>query len=275
MDKFNIKSMKLYNNVNRIFNELRDIGKDKSKFLKIEDLINFDQLHYCGTDAVDFAIKKTQINSNKSILEVGSGIGGPARYIAYKTKASVTALEIQADQNKIAEDLTKKCKLSKNVKNIKGDILNYNWKNKKFNVLVSWLAFYHIKNQKKLLDNCFNLIKKNGYYYAEDLICEKKINTRNLTELSKELYANYLPTYEKYLSLLEKKGFKIIYHRNMSSKWARFVKKRKLSYQKNKNRNIRVHGKITYGNIGYFYKIVHKHFKLKNIGGIRVVAKKI
>ena len=58
MNKSNIKSMKLYNNVDRIFNELREIGKDQSKFLKIEDLIKFDQLHYCGTEAVDFAIKK-------------------------------------------------------------------------------------------------------------------------------------------------------------------------------------------------------------------------
>ena len=107
MNNAKIKSMKLYNNVGRIFNELREIGKDKSKLLKVEDLIKFDQLHYCGTEAVDFAIKNTQINFNKSVLEIGSGIGGPARYIAYKTKASVTALELQADQHKIATDLTK------------------------------------------------------------------------------------------------------------------------------------------------------------------------
>ena len=127
--------MKLYNNVGRIFNELKEIGKDKSKILKVEDLIKFDQLHYCGIDAVDFAIINTKINSSKSILEIGSGIGGPARYIGYKTRASVTALELQADHHKIALDLTKKCKLLKNVNHIRGDILNYNWKNKKFDVI--------------------------------------------------------------------------------------------------------------------------------------------
>ena len=119
MNKSKIKSMKLYNNVGRIFNELREIGKDESKLLKVEDLIKFDQLHYCGIEAVDFAIKNTQINSNKSVLEIGSGIGGPARYIAYKTRASITALELQADQHKIAVDLTKKCDLLKIVNHIK------------------------------------------------------------------------------------------------------------------------------------------------------------
>ena len=123
MNKSKIKSMKLYNNIGRIFNELSEIGKDKSKLLKVEDLIKFDQLHYCGTESVDFAIKNTQINSTKSVLEIGSGIGGPARYIGYKTKASITALELQEDQHKIAVELTKKCRLLKVIKHI-GKIKN-------------------------------------------------------------------------------------------------------------------------------------------------------
>ena len=79
-----IKSMKLYNNVYRIFNELKYIGKYKSKYLKVKDLTKFDQLHYNGTKAIDFAIKKLKIRPNTLVLEIGSGIGGPARYISYK-----------------------------------------------------------------------------------------------------------------------------------------------------------------------------------------------
>lgn len=275
MSKFNIKSMKLYNNVDRIYNELKEIGKNNASFLKVKDLIKFDQLHYCGTEAIDFAIKKTKINYKKTVLEIGSGIGGPARYIAYKTKANVSAIEIQNDQNKIAEELTRKCKLSKKIENIHGDILNYNWKNKKFDILTSWLSLYHIGNQKKLLNNCYNLIKNNGYFYTEDLISQKINNRKDINELSKEIYANYLPTYEVYIKQLEKYGFKIISHKNMSGKWKKFVKNRKQIYEKNKNRNIRVHGKKTYENIKYFYNIVDKHFEKNSIGGIRIIAKKI
>ena len=274
MNKSKIKSMKLYNNVGRIFNELREIGKDKSKLLNVEDLIKFDQLHYCGTEAVDFAIKNTQINSKKSVLEIGSGIGGPARYIAYKTGASVTAVELQADQHKIALDLTKRCNLLKIVNHIRDDILNYNWKNKEFDVVVSWLALYHIKNHNKLLKNCYNLINENGYFFAEDLISVKKLSTKNLSELSIDLYANYLPAYEVYLNDLEKKGFKIIYHKNMTQKWAKFIRKRKLKYEDNKSRNIRVHGEKTHESINYFYNIVDKHFSSQKIGGIKVIARK-
>ena len=60
----------------------------------------------------------------------------------------------------------------------------------------------------------------------------------------------------------------------MTRKWAKFVKRRKHSYEYYKNRNIRVHGEKTYKNISYFYKIVDKYFSSKKLGGIKVIAKK-
>ena len=60
------------------------------------------------------------------------------------------------------DDLNKYCysPTVKIVNHIKGDFLNYSWKNKKFDVVVSWLALYHIKDHNKLLKNCFKLIKE-------------------------------------------------------------------------------------------------------------------
>ena len=57
----NIKSMKLYNNVDRIYNELKELGKTNSEPLNVDEFSNiefFDQLHYHGTKAIDFCIKK-------------------------------------------------------------------------------------------------------------------------------------------------------------------------------------------------------------------------
>ena len=117
-------------------------------------------------------------------------------------------------------------------------------------------------------------MNENSYFFTEDLISVKKLSAKNLSELSIDLYAHYLPTYKTYLKDLEKKGFKIIYHKNMTNKWAKFVRKRKLSYEHNKKRNLRVHGRKTYENINYFYEIVDQYFGSKKIGGIKVIAKK-
>ena len=87
-----MKSMKLYTNVQRIHNDLAALGIGPDAALRVDQLTPFDQYHYFGTDAVDEALEVLQLQPGSRVLDVGSGIGGPARYIAVKTGAHVTAL---------------------------------------------------------------------------------------------------------------------------------------------------------------------------------------
>ena len=274
-DSLNIKSMKLYNNVDRIFNELREIGKSTSSTLLVEDLTKFDQLHYHGTDAIDIFIEKLEINEKTKILDVGSGIGGPARYIANKTGAEITAIELQSDQNNLAKDLTKKCGLSNKVSHICGDILDYDFKNQTFDAVVSWLTLYHIANHEILLKKLFDLLNPNGFFYTEDITSRINLSDADRKEIKKEIYGIHLPYFDNYISNLEQNGFKLIFSEDMSSSWTDFTKERIKKYNSEKERNIRVHGKEVYDNLNSFYNFVGQYFSNGKLGGIRVIAKKL
>mgnify|MGYP001268048803 FL=1 len=274
-DSLNIKSMKLYNNVDRIFNELREIGKSTSSTLLVEDLTKFDQLHYHGTDAIDIFIEKLEINEKTKILDVGSGIGGPARYIANQTGAEITAIELQSDQNNLAKDLTKKCGLSNKVNHICGDILDYDFKNQTFDAVVSWLTLYHIANHEILLKKLFDLLNPNGFFYTEDITSRINLSDADRKEIKKEIYGIHLPYFDKYISNLEQNGFKLIFSEDMSSSWTDFTKERIKKYNSEKERNIRVHGKEVYDSLNSFYNFVGQYFSNGKLGGIRVIAKKL
>jgi len=274
-DSLNIKSMKLYNNVDRLFNELREIGKSTSSALLVEDLTKFDQLHYHGTDAIDIFIEKLEINEKTKILDVGSGIGGPARYIANQTGAEITAIELQSDQNNLAKDLTKKCGLSHKVSHICGDILDYDFKNQTFDAVVSWLTLYHIANHEILLKKLFDLLNPNGFFYTEDITSRINLSDADRKEIKKEIYGIHLPYFDKYISNLEQNGFKLIFSEDMSSSWTDFTKERIKKYNSEKERNIRVHGKEVYDNLNSFYNFVGQYFSNGKLGGIRVIAKKL
>ena len=274
-DSLNIKSMKLYNNVDRIFNELREIGKSTSSSLLVEDLTKFDQLHYHGTDAIDIFIEKLEINEKIKILDVGSGMGGPARYIANKTGAEITAIELQSDQNNLAKDLTKKCGLSNKVNHICGDILDYDFKNQTFDAVVSWLTLYHIANHEILLKKLFDLLNPNGFFYTEDITSRINLSDADRKEIKKEIYGIHLPYFDKYISNLEQNGFKLIFSEDMSSSWTDFTKERIKKYNSEKERNIRVHGKEVYDSLNSFYNFVGQYFSNGKLGGIRVIAKKL
>ena len=45
MDGEDIKSMKLYNFIDRVYNELKELGKEIEGDLSINELSSFDQLH--------------------------------------------------------------------------------------------------------------------------------------------------------------------------------------------------------------------------------------
>ena len=273
-DSLNIKSMKLYNNVDRIFNELREIGKSTSSTLLVEDLTKFDQLHYHGTDAIDIFIEKLEINEKTKILDVGSGIGGPARYLADKTGAEITAIELQSDQNNLAKDLTKKCGLSNKVNHICGDILDYDFKNQTFDAVVSWLTLYHIANHEILLKKLFDLLNPNGFFYTEDITSRINLSDADRKEIKKEIYGIHLPYFDNYISNLEQNGFKLIFSEDMSSSWTDFTKERIKKYNSEKERNIKVHGKEVYESLNSFYNFVGQYFSNGKLGGIRVIAKK-
>ncbi len=100
MDK-NIKKMKLYENASRIFNDLEANGYTDGSYLDLEVLNKFDQLHYNGTDSVLDCINQLDIKKSDLVLEVGAGWGGPSRFIADKTNASVLALELQEDYTQV------------------------------------------------------------------------------------------------------------------------------------------------------------------------------
>ena len=274
----NIKSMKLYHHVNRIYNELKELGKTDFDPLHVDEFSNiefFDQLHYHGTKAVDFCVKKLKINSSMSILEIGSGIGGPARHIANKTGATVTALELQSDQNKLASDLTGRCGLSEKVIHVCGDFLTHDWHGKKFDAIVSWLALYHIEDHDALLQKSFDLLNPNGLFYAEDLISRQPFKENELGELSREIFANYLPNYQTYKSELEKKGFDVFLYQDMSDNWSKVARDRITSYINKKDRHIRVHGKDVVNGLISFYSFTDRYFSSGKLGGIRVFARKI
>jgi hypothetical protein len=52
-----IKSRKLYTHVERIDNELAELGKNPGDPPGVDDLSAFDQLHYHATDALDIALE--------------------------------------------------------------------------------------------------------------------------------------------------------------------------------------------------------------------------
>ena len=272
-DPAELKSMPLYRGVDRIYAELAAAGLDNDEALIASDLAAFDQYHYHGTNAVAFAIASFDIKSGDRVLEIGSGIGGPARHIADTTGANVVALELQPDLNETARDLTDRCGLSAKIEHVCGDVLEYSPGDLQFDVIVSWLAFFHIEQRQELLVRCRNFLKPSGRLFVEDLFARGEFTSDEKEELDVILFSRYLPIRDVYEADFHTAGFSIIEISDMSEDWRQFTHERYESFSLDRQRQESVHGEKLVAGLDIFYGAVARLFKGGHLGGIRLLAK--
>lgn len=270
----NIKTMKLYGQVDRVFNELRALGISEQSPLSVDTLTQFDQYHYLGTEAVDAAIDKMKISESKSLLEVGGGIGGPSRYLAHRTGCSMTVLELQQDLNEVALNLTERCALSHQVRHVCGDILDGPPTGAPFDGLVSWLTFVHIPDREKLYRTCFQALKPGAAIYVEDFFEKRTLTADEKLALEREVYCSYVPTMEDYASCLEEAGFINLELIDVSNEWTDFVVARRIMFEQSREQHIAVHGVEIVDALSQFYSAIDQLFSAGNLGGICFYAER-
>jgi len=98
-----IATMPLYTNVDRIAKGLVALGIGPTDPIRPEQLFAMDQWHYHGTDAIRDTAKRLNLGPKDRVLDVGSGVGGPARWLAHTIGCHVTALELQPELNALSK----------------------------------------------------------------------------------------------------------------------------------------------------------------------------
>lgn len=268
-----IKTMKLYSDVERVDRELRALGKSPHAPLTVEDLSTFDQLHYGGTGAVDEAIKRLGIDSSMRVIDVGAGLGGPARHLASTSGCRVTAVELQRELHASACRLTLRCGLERRVEHLRGDFLRTMLPVAGFDALVSWLTFLHIPDKSTLLKRCRSVLRDTGRIYVEDFFRRGPLTVAELERLEKEVYCTALPAADEYRREMEHAGFRDVELVDMSAEWSAFVSNRRRRFAADRVRFVHLHGPATFGKIDGFYQTMQTLFEGGNLGGVRITAR--
>jgi SAM-dependent methyltransferase len=90
-----------------------------------QSLDNLDQFHIGGADAVDQLIALLHLEKGDVVLDVGSGLGGPARQVARRTGNAVVGVDITDSYVTAAAELTRKAGLDYLVSFQRTDVANF------------------------------------------------------------------------------------------------------------------------------------------------------
>eukprot|EP00933_Yihiella_yeosuensis_P081128 TRINITY_DN94678_c0_g1_i1.p1 TRINITY_DN94678_c0_g1~~TRINITY_DN94678_c0_g1_i1.p1 ORF type:complete len:656 (-),score=115.37 TRINITY_DN94678_c0_g1_i1:75-2042(-) len=250
--------------------------------LTVEDLTSLghlDQYHYLGVEACDHLVECLGLEPGSKVLDVGAGIGGPARYIAHSSGCSITAVELQADLAAAATRLTQRVGLADRVKFLVGDFAEVTQKQvltseERFDHCTSLLTFCHFPNREEGLTCCFDALKPGGTVFFEDLALVGTAFTEQEDKDLKEVVGcPKLTSAADYAEELKRVGFVDIEIVDMSAPWKKWTKARHEGFRATKEDSIKLYGEELYESRCRFYEVIDRLYQ-GNLGGVRITARK-
>jgi SAM-dependent methyltransferase len=140
---------------------LQGAGIDPAHF-KAEQLYPFDQFHGRNLDATRDHVALLKIGASDTVLDIGSGLGGPARYIAATHGAKVTGIDLTPEFVATARTLSERCGLSGQVAFQEGDALAMPFASGTFNAALCLYVAMNIENKTKLAAEMFRVLQPGG-----------------------------------------------------------------------------------------------------------------
>jgi SAM-dependent methyltransferase len=140
---------------------LRSRGIDADQ-ATAEDLHGLDMLHMGGLAATDALAAMARVGPGQQVLDVGAGVGGPARRIAQKYGANVHALELSETVHQTAVALTALVRLQDRVRHTQGSALALPFADDSFDVVTMQHVAMQIAEKDALFAECVRVLKPGG-----------------------------------------------------------------------------------------------------------------
>ena len=135
-----------------------------NKKLEIEELFPIDQYHARGIAATVDLGKRMPISKNQKIIDIGCGLGGPARYYAKEFKCFITGIDITPSFIEIGNEFNRLTSMSDNVELLvgNGEVLDFD--NETFDGAYSQHVTMNISNREKFFSEAFRVLKKDSFF---------------------------------------------------------------------------------------------------------------
>ena len=154
----------LYNN---ILDKLKTIGVDLNN-VKRTDLSSVDEFHVRGLE-VSKELAQQITSSNLKVLDVGCGLGGPARMIADEKGCTVTGLDLSQEFINTAKALSKLVNLDSKTTFLKADALDLPFERNSFDIVWTQHVQMNIFEKKKFYSEIFRVLKTGGKFLYYDI----------------------------------------------------------------------------------------------------------
>ena len=239
-----------------------------------EILNDYDQDHFGGTRANDILAAKAAIARSHHVLDVCSGMGGPARYLARRIGCSVVGLDFTASRYHAAQRLTQLVGLESLVAFRHGNALDMPFEDGSFDAVVSQEAWCHVPDKRRLIAECARVVRPGGVIAFTDILRRDALTCGEQSRLEHEMTFHDLESFDGYAALLEACGCQLVSRDDLSEEWARILVGRLAMYRGLEADTIRKFGEQHFRQWDQTYAFFVGLFGAGHLGGGRFVARR-
>ena len=156
---------------------LRANGKDPDN-VSYQDLAMADNFHSRGKDATLELARMAELRPGQSVLDVGGGVGGPARVLAAEFDCMVTVLDLTEEFCRVGEMLTTRTGLSDKVTFKVGSALDMPFSDASFDVVWTQHSSMNISDKERLYSEIHRVLRPGGRLAIHEIMAgpEQPIN---------------------------------------------------------------------------------------------------
>jgi SAM-dependent methyltransferase len=140
---------------------LRAAGKDGGPITP-DDLAALDQFHIRGKEATLEQAQLAGLTEGLQILDVGGGLGGPARTLAAEYACDITVLDLTETYCRVGEMLTARTGLSERVRFRTGNALEMPFPSESFDVVWTQHSSMNIADKARLYAEIHRVLRPQG-----------------------------------------------------------------------------------------------------------------
>ena len=152
-----------------ILTALEKAGKDVN-CLTLQDLAPIDEFHIRGREATLELARAARLAATRSVLDVGSGVGGTSRCLANEFGCRVTGIDLTDEYCRAAELLSAKVGLTHLVDYRQGDATRMPFDNEAFDVVWTEHVAMNIPDKASLYREMHRVLKPGGTLAIYDVL---------------------------------------------------------------------------------------------------------
>jgi sarcosine/dimethylglycine N-methyltransferase len=238
-----------------------------------DQLKDFDQDHYGGVQAVETLAKLAGIRAQHHVLDVCSGVGGPARWLAHTIGCRVTGLDFTQSRVEAARRLTARVKLDHLVDFVQGDATAMPLAIHAYDTVISQEAWLHIPDKHAVIGECVRVLRPDGVLAFTDVVLQTPLSATEDARMAQGQRAPDMATIARYGELLHAQRCTIKSLEDLSREWTSILIDRLAMYRGLRDTTVAKFGEARYAEWDSVYSLFVSLFETGKLGGVRIVAR--